>query len=98
MFKARLLPLAICLAAAPAFALEQGEHRFNTFGTVGITHLGGEDDGRSYGITGQTTDSWRGDQLSKFGAQIQYGLTDTVGITAQVTAKPAQDDWQANIE
>jgi len=98
MFKVRLLPLAICLATAPAFALEQGEHRFNTFGTVGITHLGGEDDGRSYGITGQTTDSWRGDQLSKFGAQIQYGLTDTLGITAQVTAKPAQDDWQANIE
>jgi hypothetical protein len=98
MFKVRLLPLAICLATAPAFALEQGEHRFNTFGTVGITHLGGEDDGRSYGITGQTTDPWRGDQLSKFGAQIQYGLTDTLGITAQVTAKPAQDDWQANIE
>lgn len=98
MFKARLLPLAICLAAAPAFALEQGEHRFNTFGTVGITHLGGEDDGRSYGITGQTTDSWRGDQLSKFGAQVNYGITDSIGATLQLTAKPAQDEWKANVE
>ncbi|NMY51257.1 porin [Pseudomonas sp. WS 5011] len=98
MFKARLLPLAICLAAAPAFALEQGEHRFNTFGTVGITHLGGEDDGRSYGITGQTNDSWRGDQLSKFGAQVNYGITDSIGATLQLTAKPAQDEWKANVE
>lgn len=98
MFKVRLLPLAICLATAPAFALEQGEHRFNTFGTVGITHLGGEDDGRSYGITGQTTDSWRGDQLSKFGAQVNYGITDSIGATLQLTAKPAQDEWKANVE
>ena len=98
MFKVRLLPLAICLATAPAFALEQGEYRFNTFGTVGFTHLGGEDDGRSYGITGQTTDSWRGDQLSKFGAQLNYGLTDTIGATLQLTAKPAQDEWKANVE
>jgi len=98
MFKVRLLPLAICLATAPAFALEQGEYRFNTFGTVGFTHLGGEDDGRSYGITGQTTDSWRGDQLSKFGAQVNYGLTDSIGATLQLTAKPAQDEWKANVE
>lgn len=98
MFKVRLLPLAICLATAPAFALEQGEYRFNTFGTVGFTHLGGEDDGRSYGITGQTTDSWRGDQLSKFGAQLNYGITDTIGATLQLTAKPAQDEWKANVE
>tara|TARA_R100000093_G_scaffold26246_1_gene14758 strand:+ start:2172 stop:2384 length:213 start_codon:yes stop_codon:yes gene_type:complete len=46
---------AVCLAVTPAFALEQGEHRFNGFGTVGFTHLSGEDDGRSYGIQGQTT-------------------------------------------
>ena len=50
-------------------ALEQGEALINGFGTVGVTHLGGEDDGRSYGISGQTNDSRRGDQLSKFGAQ-----------------------------
>ena len=72
---------AVCLAATPAFALEQGEHRFNGFGTVGFTHLGGEDDGRSYGVQGQTNDSWRGDQLSKFGAQLSYGITDTLGVT-----------------
>lgn len=98
MMKMKLLPLAICLASAPVFALEQGEYRLNYFGSVGITHLGGEDQGRSYGITGQTTDSWRGDQLSKFGAQLTYGLTDTLGVTLQATAKPLQDEWQANLE
>jgi len=89
---------AVCLAATPAFALEQGEHRFNSFGTVGFTHLGGEDDGRSYGIQGQTNDSWRGDQLSKFGAQLSYGITDTLGVTVQGTAKAQQDEWKANLE
>ncbi len=94
----RTLALASLIASAPAFALEQGEHRFNGFGTAGLTHLGGEDAGRSYGINGQTTDSWRGDQLSKLGAQLQYGLTDTLGITVQATAKPEQDTWKANLE
>jgi hypothetical protein len=89
---------AVCLAATPAFALEQGEHRFNGFGTVGFTHLGGEDDSRSYGIQGQTNDSWRGDQLSKFGAQLSYGITDTLGVTVQATAKAQQDEWKANLE
>jgi hypothetical protein len=89
---------AVCLAATPAFALEQGEHRFNGFGTLGATHLGGEKDGRSYGIQGQTNDSWRGDQLSKFGGQLSYGLTDSLGVTAQVTAKAAQDSWEPNLE
>jgi len=99
MTAVRVISLAAaCLAAAPAFALEQGEHRFNGFGTVGVTHLGGEEDGRSYGIQGQTNDSWRGDQLSKFGAQLQYGLTDTIGATIQLTAKAEKDDWQANLE
>lgn len=49
-------------------------------------------------MSGQTTDSWRGDQLSKFGAQLTYGLTDTLGVTLQATAKPLQDEWQANLE
>ena len=89
---------AVCLATTQAFALEQGEHRFNGFGTVGFTHLGGEDDGRSYGVQGQTNDSWRGDQLSKFGAQLSYGITDTVGVTVQATAKAQQDEWKANLE
>ncbi|HSC83923.1 MAG TPA: hypothetical protein VLC30_09935 [Pseudomonas sp.] len=99
MTNVRVLGMAICLASTPAFALEQGEYTFNGFGTAGITHLGGEDSGnQGYGATGQTTDGWRGDQLSKFGGQFQYGLTDTVGFTAQATAKPAQDEWEANVE
>ncbi|MEK1906348.1 MAG: porin [Pseudomonas sp.] len=99
MTTARVFGLAaICLASSPAFALEQGEHTLNGFGTVGITHLGGEDDGRSYGISGQTNDSWRGDQLSKFGGQLSYGLTDTVGVTVQATAKAYADEWKADVE
>jgi hypothetical protein len=98
MSTARALGLAICLASTPALALEQGEYRFNSFGTLGATYLGGEDDNRSYGINGQTTDSWRGDQLSKLGGQFQYGLTDQLGVTAQLTAKPEQDDWKLNLE
>ncbi len=94
----RLLPLAICLASTPALALEQGESRFNAFGTVGFSHLGGERDSRGYGITGQTTDSWRGDQLSKFGGQFNYGITDSVSLTLQATAKAEQDEWKANLE
>ncbi|MCJ8170888.1 hypothetical protein [Atopomonas sediminilitoris] len=96
--KKTALALAVALASASAIAVEQGEHRFNAFGTVGISYLGGEDDGRSFGIEGQTTDSWRGDQLSKFGAQLQYGLTDTLGVTVQVTAKADQDTWKGNLE
>lgn len=98
MTTARVLGLAICLASTPAFALEQGEALINGFGTVGVTHLGGEDDGRGYGISGQTNDSWRGDQLSKFGAQLTYGVTDTVGLTLQTTAKAYGDEWKANLE
>ena len=97
-FRVAGLAAAVCLAATPAFALEQGEHRFNGFGTLGFTHLGGETDGRSYGIQGQTNDSWRGDQLSKFGAQLSYGITDTLGVTVQGTAKAQQDEWKANLE
>lgn len=98
MTTARVLGLAICLASTSAFTLEQGEALINGFGTVGVTHLGGEDDGRSYGISGQTNDSWRGDQLSKFGAQLTYGVTDTVGLTLQTTAKAYGDEWKANLE
>ena len=98
MTTARVLGLAICLASTSAFALEQGEALINGFGTVGVTHLGGEDDGRSYGISGQTNDSWRGDQLSKFGAQLTYGVTDTVGLTLQTTAKAYGNEWKANLE
>ncbi|WP_304641493.1 porin [Pseudomonas sp.] len=89
---------ALCLATVPAFALDQGEYRFNAFGTLGLTYLGGEEDGRSYGIQGQTTDSWRGDQLSKLGGQVQYGLTDQFDLTAQVIARAEQNSWEAALE
>lgn len=99
MFRLNAIGLAVaCLAASPAFALSQGEYRFNGFGTLGFTHLGGEEEGRSYGIYGQTNDSWRGDQLSKLGGQFQYGLSDRLNLTTQVTLKAEQDTWKANLE
>ena len=85
MIHFRVLSIAACFASTSAFALDQGEYLFNGFGTVGVTHLGGEDDGRSYGVQGQTIDSWRGDQVSKFGGQFQYGLSDTLSVTVQTT-------------
>lgn len=94
MKKLQLLSMSICLASAPTFALEQGEYRFNGFGTVGITHLGGESD-LDYGIQGQTNDGWRGDQLSKLAVQLQYGITDTLSLTGQLATKPTQDSWEA---
>lgn len=98
MTTTRVLGLAVCLASTSAFALEQGEARINGFGTIAFTHLGGEDEGRGYGVSGQTNDSWRGDQLSKFGAQLSYGVTDTVGLTLQTTAKAYADEWKASLE
>ena len=94
----RALGLAGLIASTPAMALDQGEYRLNGFGTAGITRLGGEDDGRSFGVSGQTTDAWRGDQLSRLGGQIQYGLTDTLGVIVQTTLKPEQDTWKGNLE
>ena len=99
MTAVRVISLAAaCLAAAPVSALEQGEYRFNGFGTVGFTHLGGANDAKSFGVQGQTTDSWRGDQLSKLAGQFQYGLTDKLSATAQLIAKAEQDDWRLNLE
>ena len=93
MKKLQLLSIGLCLASAPTFALEQGEYRFNGFGTLGITHLGGESD-LDYGIQGQTNDGWRGDQLSKLAVQLQYGITDTLSFTGQLATKPTQDSWK----
>ncbi len=99
MFAPRILGLAMaCLAAAPAFALDQGEYQLNGFGTLGLTYLGGEEKGRSYGINGQTTDSWRFDELSRLGGQLRYGLTDNTDVTAQVIAKAQHDSWEVNLE
>jgi hypothetical protein len=44
-----LLGLAVCMASLPALAVEQGEYRLNSFGTAGITHMGGESN-LDYGI------------------------------------------------
>lgn len=93
MSKRHLLGLAVCLASLPALAVEQGEYQFNGFGTLGITHMGGESD-LDYGIQGQTNDSWRGDQLSKLAVQMRYGITDTVSVTGQLITKPTQDSWE----
>src|SRR3989338_11104426 len=93
MKKLQLLSIGLCLASAPTFALEQGEYRFNGFGTLGITHLGGESD-LDYGIQGQTNDGWRGDQLSKLAVQLQYGITDSLSFTGQLATKPTQDSWK----
>lgn len=93
MNKLRLLPLAIALASSPAFAVDQGDFVYNGFGTVGVTHMGGEDN-YDYGMQGQTNDGWRGDQLSKFAVQGQYGITDTLSVTGQLASKPQQDSWK----
>ncbi len=93
MRKVHLLSLAIAMASSTAYAVEQGEFVYNGFGTLGITHLGGED-ALDYGIQGQTNDGWRGDQLSKFAVQGQYGITDTLSLTAQLGTKPVQDSWE----
>lgn len=99
MLKTRMIGLAVaCMAATPAFALNQGDYRINGFGTLGMTYMGGEEDGRTYGAQGQTTDSWRGDELSKLGGQMSYGITDNLNVTAQVIAKAEQDSWKAKIE
>ena len=94
MSKSQLLSLAFCLASLHALAVEQGEYQFNGFGTVGITHMGGESD-LDYGIQGQTNDGWRGDQLSKLAVQLRYGITDTLSVTGQLGTKPTQDSWEA---
>lgn len=90
--------LALFAASSPSQALDQGDTRFNGFGTLGITHLGGAGDNHGYGVSAQTTDHWRGEQLSRLGGQFQYGLTDTVGFTAQVIAKAHSDQWQLTPE
>ena len=56
--------------------------------------MGGESD-LDYGMQGQTTDGWRGDQLSKLAVQLRYGITDTLSVTGQLGTKPVQDSWEA---
>ena len=56
MHPVRILSLTLLLASSPLLAQEAGDFSFNGFGTLGITRLGGEDSGRSYGIQGQVND------------------------------------------
>lgn len=94
MKKAHLLPLAVALASTNALAIEQGQFIYNGFGTAGITHLGGESN-LNYGIQGQTNDHWRGDQLSRIFVQGQYGITNSLSMTAQAGLHAQQDSWEA---
>lgn len=98
MHRFNLMGVAVCLASTSAVALEQGEYRLNGFGTAAISRVAGADDAKGYGISGQTTDSWRGDQLSKLGGQFSYGLSDQLTATVQTVAKPEQDDWRLQLE
>lgn len=99
MTKIRFIGLATaCLVATPALALEQGEYMLNGFGTAALTRIGGADDATGYGDEGQTTDSWRGDELSKLGGQFSYGVTDRLSATVQALAKPEQDSWKVDLE
>lgn len=98
MKNTRMIGLALLMASSSqVFALGQGETLANGFGSVGFTHLGGEHVSHGFGIQGQTTDSWRGDQLSKFGGQLQYGVTDDVTATVQVKALADQDEWKPEL-
>lgn len=98
MKNTKLIGLALLMAASSqAMALGQGETLANGFGSVGFTHLGGEHVSHGFGIKGQTTDSWRGDQLSKFGGQFQYGVTDDVTATIQAKAMAEQDEWKPEL-
>lgn len=94
----RMVGLAACLVATPTFALEQGEYRFNGFGTVGFTHLGGEEEGTGFGAEGQTTTSWRGDEVSKLGGQASYGITNDLSATLQLLASAKHDSWEVQPE
>lgn len=98
MKNTKMIGLALLMAASSqAMALGQGEVRANGFGSVGFTHLGGEHESHGFGIKGQTTDSWRGDQLSKLGGQVQYGVTDDITATAQVKVQADQDEWKPEL-
>lgn len=93
MRKVHWLSLAIAMTSSTTYAVEQGEFIYNGFGTIGVTHLGGEDD-LDYGIQGQTNAGWRGEQLSKFAVQGQYGITDTLSLTGQLATRAQQDSWK----
>lgn len=92
------LTMAILLASSSAFALDKGELMLNGYGTAAVNRMAGADDAKGFGINGQTTSDWRGDEQSKIGGQLQYGITDDLDVTAQLVAKAEQDKWRLNLE
>lgn len=89
----------ILLLVSPALMAEDaGDLIFNGFGTLGFSRLGGEDDGRSYGVQGQVNHRWRGDELSRLGGQFTYYIRDDLEATAQVKAAADQDSWGLDLD
>src|SRR5690606_17423275 len=82
----------------PLMAEKAGEFIFNGFGTLGVSRLGGEEPGRSYGIQGQVNDRWRGDELSRLGGQFTYYVRDHLQATAQVKVDADQDSWGVDLD
>lgn len=97
MTKNILAVVVASLASLPLMALEQGDYKFNAFGTLGVSLLNGEDY-TQYGTQGQIQDKWTGEQDTKLGGQFSYGLTDKLGLTAQAIIKAEQDSYKTNLE
>lgn len=96
--KKNILAVAVAtIVSLPAMALEQGEHKFNAFGTLGVSNFGGEEN-IQYGSQGQIEDKLSALQDTKFGGQFSYGITDKFGLTAQAIVKAEQDTYKANME
>lgn len=91
--------LLLVILVSPALAADEvGGFTFNGFGTLGVSRLGGEESGRSYGIQGQVNDRWRGDELSRLGGQFTYHIDDDLQATAQITTAADQDSWGVNLD
>ena len=92
------LLLILGLASPPLLADDTDNFMFNGFGTLGVSRLGGEDNGRSYGAQGQVNHRWRGDELSRLGGQFTYYLRDDLEATAQIKAAADQDSWGLDLD
>ena len=92
------LLLILGLTSPPLLAEDTGHFIFNGFGTLGVSRLGGEDNGRSYGAQGQVNHRWRGDELSRLGGQFTYYFRDDLEATAQIKAAADQDSWGLDLD
>lgn len=93
-----ILSLILLLSSPPLLAEDTGDFIFNGFGTLGVSRLGGEDNGRSYGTQGQVNHRWRGDELSRLGGQFTYYFRDDLEATAQIKAAADQDSWGLDLD